>query len=273
MNRFILPGCVIGLTLLTPARAELEPASVASLSPTDLIEYESQPPAVQQLIEEALSLTKKGLTYQFGSNSPENPGMDCSGTVQFTLKEAGVNQVPRSSYTMFKWAEEEGMLVDTRGVTTTEDPVFDPIQPGDLLFWEGTYDTGDRDPPISHVMLYLGRLKEDGRGVVFGASDGRRFRGKRIHGVSVFDWRVPPEGSSSKFVAFGPVPGLVGEEGRPPRSGVEAEISVGSPSENAGEMAGGEASEAPTATAEARPSGGSQKKPFKPLRFLEKVFR
>ena len=57
-------------------------------------------------------------------------------------------------------------------------------------------------------MIYLGTLKEDGRGVVFGASDGRRFRGKKITGVSVFDWKIPSASSPSKFVAFGPVPGL-----------------------------------------------------------------
>jgi hypothetical protein len=60
-------------------------------------------------------------------------------------------------------------------------------------------------------MIYLGTLKADGKGVVFGASDGRRFRGKKITGVSVFDWRVPPSSSTSKFVGFAPIPDLVKE--------------------------------------------------------------
>ncbi|HRQ90809.1 MAG TPA: hypothetical protein PLA50_18615, partial [Bacteroidia bacterium] len=39
-------------------------------------------------------------------------------------------------------------------------------------------------------------------------SDGRRYRGKRISGVSVFDWEVPKEDSDSKFVGYGPIPGF-----------------------------------------------------------------
>jgi hypothetical protein len=101
-------------------------------------------------------------------------------------------------------------------VTSTEDPVFAKLKPGDLLFWEGTYDSGERDPPISHVMIFLGTLKADGKGVMFGASSGRRYRGKTIHGVSVFDWEVPQEDSDSKFVAYGPIPGLRSGRGEDP---------------------------------------------------------
>ena len=100
-------------------------------------------------------------------------------------------------------------------MTTTEDPVFADLKPGDLLFWEGTYETGERLPAISHVMIYLGTLKEDGEGVVFGASSGRRYRGKTIHGVSVFDWDVPDGESKSRFVGFGPIPGLRRDEVKP----------------------------------------------------------
>ncbi|MEM6278852.1 MAG: NlpC/P60 family protein, partial [Verrucomicrobiota bacterium] len=163
---------------------------------------------VQALIREALSLTKRELTYQFGSNSPSNPGMDCSGSVQYALKAAGLEELPRTSFGFYEWALEKGNLTKTPNVYSTEDSVFESLQPGDLLFWTGTYTTTKRDPPISHVMIFLGRLKADGQGVVFGASDGRRFRGKRITGVSVFDWRVPSAESESKFVAFGPIPGF-----------------------------------------------------------------
>lgn len=222
-------ACLVLLPVVSPMRSDaLEKASVASIEPGDLIEYEAQPPEIRRLIEQALSLTERRLTYRFGSNSPEKKGMDCSGTVQFTLESVGVEGVPRSSHTIYRWAEEAGSLVATNGVESTEDPVFEQLKPGDLLFWKGTYDTAKRNPPISHVMIYLGRLREDGNGVVFGASDGRRFRGKRIRGVSVFDWRVPPAGSSSKFVAFGPVPGLAAEAdpGEPPDPGDDS-VRVG----------------------------------------------
>ncbi|MEX2580568.1 MAG: NlpC/P60 family protein [Verrucomicrobiales bacterium] len=212
----LIKSCwVVGLTLLldlSPARAQ--PASVASIEPEELVEYEDQPRRVRELIDYALSLTKQDLSYKYGSNSPRKMGMDCSGTVQHTLAEIGVKGVPRSSYAMFHWAEENGAVTSTAGAASTGDSVFGSLRPGDLVFWEGTYDTGDRDPPISHVMIYLGKLKKDGKGIVFGASSGRRYRGKRIHGVSVFDWRAPSVGSKSKLVGFGAVPGL-----RPPKDG------------------------------------------------------
>ncbi len=210
LNR-IIPCWVIALTLLSLSPVSADPAEVSSIAPQDLVEFEHLSEPVKQLIENALLLTTKNLTYQFGSNSPENHGMDCSGTVQFTLQASGVAEVPRSSHTIYLWAEEQGTLNSTRGVESIDDPVFETLRPGDLLFWEGTYDTAKRNPPISHVMIYLGRLKADGQGVTFGSSDGRHFRRKRNNGVSVFDWKMPRPGSTSKFVAFGRVPGLVSE--------------------------------------------------------------
>lgn len=209
MNYLMKPCWVLGLTLFSLPAFALEAAAVASISPEDLVEFEHQPAAIQELIRNALSLTEKKLTYQFGSNSPGNAGMDCSGAVQFVLKSSGVVDLPRSSFGFYEWALGKGGLTKTEGVHSTEDPVFSELKPGDLLFWTGTYGT-KRNPPISHVMIFLGRLKADGQGVVFGSSDGRYFRGKRINGVSVFDWTVPSSASKSEFVAFGPVPGFEG---------------------------------------------------------------
>ncbi len=208
VRRSIQPSWIFVVTLLSPMAAVAEKVSVASIEPADLVEYETEPEAVKRLIEVSLALTKKPLGYRFGSNSPEKGGMDCSGTVQCALARHGFEKLPRSSWDFYRWVEDSGALVLTPGVTTTEDAVFEQLRPGDLLFWEGSYETVDRDPPISHVMIYLGTLKGDGQGVVFGASEGRRYRGKKIHGVSVFDWTVPKAGSNSKFTGYGPIPGL-----------------------------------------------------------------
>ena len=66
-------------------------------------------------------------------------------------------------------------------------------------------------PPVTHVMMYLGRLKKNDKPVMFGASNGRTFEGKKQNGVSVFDFRMPRKvktGRQSKFVGYGPVPGI-----------------------------------------------------------------
>ncbi len=211
VNFRIIPCWLVALTLLNYSFGYGESASVATISASDLVEYESQPASVKELINTALALTKRKLSYTYGSNSPSNSGMDCSGTVQHTLKLMAEGEVPRSSYGMYHWVKDSGHLVETTGVTETTDTVFTDLKPGDLLFWVGTDTTKGRVPPISHVMVYLGTLKKDGKGVVFGASSGRRYRGKRIHGVSVFDWKVPSKSSKAKFVGYGPVPGLVKE--------------------------------------------------------------
>jgi len=201
------------IATLLPLALTAREASVASIAPTDLVEYETASEPVKTLIDVSLGFTKKNLGYRFGSNSPEKKSMDCSGTVQCILCELGFKDLPRSAWEFYEWAKAADNLVTTPGVTTTEDPVFAKLKPGDLLFWTGTYETSDHDPPISHVMIFLGTLKADGKGVMFGASSGRRYRGKTIHGVSVFDWVVPEEDSDSKFVAYGPVPGLRAEAG------------------------------------------------------------
>lgn len=196
---------------------EAREVAVVSIRPGDLVEYETLSDPVKKLIDVSLGFTTQRLGYRFGSNSPEKKGMDCSGAVQCALGGLGFEELPRSSWDFYQWAKAAGELVPTPGVTSTDDPVFAKLRPGDLLFWQGTYETGDRDPAISHVMIYLGTLKADGKGVMFGASSGRRYRGKTIHGVSVFDWEVPDEDSESKFVAYGPVPGLrKGDEEGPP---------------------------------------------------------
>lgn len=172
------------------------------------MEYEQQPDAVKRVIEASLGLTCKKLAYTFGSDSPKKGGMDCSGTISCVLKSLNLQKVPRTSYTIYHWANNHGNLTKLTHVCNPNHPTLRLIKPGDLVFWEGTYAVKDRTPPISHVMLYLGTLKKDGQGVLFGASSGRRFRGKKIHGVSVFDFKVPSPSSKARLVAFGPIPGI-----------------------------------------------------------------
>src|SRR5947207_15408363 len=49
-----------------------------SLSPDEIVESDSYPPKVRQVIDAGLALTKQNLGYTYGSADPKNGGMDCS---------------------------------------------------------------------------------------------------------------------------------------------------------------------------------------------------
>jgi cell wall-associated NlpC family hydrolase len=201
-----------------------EPAAqnhVASLTTSDLREYEEQPPEVKRLLAQALELTSLNLGYKYGSADPKNGGMDCSGTVYYLLNEAGLKDVPRDASEMYRWVWTKGRF---QAVVSPNDDTFElaRLKPGDLLFWTGTYQI-DRDPPVTHVMIYLGINRHSGRRVMIGASEGRRFGGESRYGVSVFDFTIPgqkrksdPEADASssptptsRFIGYSSIPGLV----------------------------------------------------------------
>lgn len=195
--------------LALPGFAE-DTARVATLATSDLKDFDRQPAAVQRFIAHALALTTQNLAYTYGSCDPKNGGMDCSGTVYYLLQDAGIKDAPRDSGEMYQWVWTDGHFnaVESAKPDSFE---FARLKPGDLLFWTGTYDA-NRDPPVSHVMIYLGINRLTGRRVMAGASDGRRFNGVSRHGVSVFDLelprRAPGDPGTSRFIGYGAIPGL-----------------------------------------------------------------
>lgn len=192
---------------------------VSSLKPDDIREFADQPESIQQLLRYALGLTKKKLGYRYGSCEPANGGMDCSGTVHHILKHHGFKP-PRQANTLYLWVEENGHLRRIRRPPAdVSDPQLADVKPGDLLFWEGTYNVGKRNPPTSHVMIFVGHKKSDGKPVMVGASSGRYYEGKARHGVSLFDFKMPSGKGSSKFVGYGPVPGFEAARKQPNEPG------------------------------------------------------
>lgn len=160
----------------------------------------------------ALELTKRDLTYKYGSADPSNGGMDCSGFVYYVLTQNGVHDVPRDSSQQYIWVRKSGNF---RAVVSRDPGTFelDELKPGDLMFWTGTYNI-ERDPPITHSMIYLGREKGNHRRIMVGASDGRSFDGIQRFGVSIFDFKLskPKADKDTKlsplFVGYGSIPGL-----------------------------------------------------------------
>ena len=183
-----------------------------SLSPEEIEESGNYPSKVRQIIDAGLGLTKQNLGYTYGSADPANGGMDCSGFVYYVLKQNGFPDVPRDSSQQYVWVRKGGNF---KAVVSRKEDSFelDDLKPGDLLFWRGTYNI-DRDPPITHTMIYLGRENRTKKRVMVGSSDGRTYDGKQRWGVSVFDFKMPPPPKSGDakispvFVGYGRIPGL-----------------------------------------------------------------
>ena len=167
---------------------------------------------MRKVIDTALALTTRNLNYKYGSADPESGGMDCSGFIYFVLTQNGVKDVPRDASGQYAWVRKAGKFqaVISRNADTFE---LDDLKPGDLLFWTGTYDV-EKDPPITHTMIYLGREKKTDRRLMVGASDGRTFHDESRYGVGVFDFKLPrsekaaTSGRSPSFVGYGRIPGL-----------------------------------------------------------------
>jgi len=145
--------------------------------------------------------------YKYGSANLKQGGFDCSGAMYYILRKTGF-QPPRTSAAQYDWIKKSGHLTQIpKTVTSLDDPIFKKLKPGDLLFWSHTYKPTDgRTNGITHVQMYLGKEKKDGRQVMIGSSDGRSYRGKRQDGYAVFDFKLPRKESKQKFVGFGPPP-------------------------------------------------------------------
>jgi peptidoglycan DL-endopeptidase CwlO len=188
-------------------------APMATIKPEALREFSEQPPEVQGLIRSSLALTEQNLSYKYGSADPAAGGMDCSGFIYYVLSNAGYKDVPRDSSGQYEWVRKNSNFhaVLSRSGESFE---LNDLRPGDLLFWSGTYKV-DREIPITHVMIYLGKEKSTDKPVMVGATDGRSYNGVRRFGVSVFDFKMPSgqpnkedPGLTAKFEGYASIPGL-----------------------------------------------------------------
>ena len=78
-----------------------------------------------------------GTPYVWGGYSPS--GFDCSGFVSYCLTNSGVRNTGRLT--------AQGLYDICTPVSQSE------AQPGDLIFFTGTYDAG---VPVTHIGIYVG---------------------------------------------------------------------------------------------------------------------
>jgi cell wall-associated NlpC family hydrolase len=196
----------------SPSPLAKKNAPNATITTDEIVGYESYGPEVRKIIETSLALTTQNLGYKYGSADPAAGGMDCSGFVHYVLSKEGMKDVPRDAREQYIWVRKAGKF---QAVLGHSDDTFElsDLKPGDLLFWSGTYNV-DRDPAITHTMIYLGREKATNHRIMVGASDGRTYKGQSRFGVSVFDFKVSRLGAKTDdkagpvFVGYGRIPAL-----------------------------------------------------------------
>jgi len=203
--KIIFVSLIFSLTSACAETFDKNTAITSSIGVQELQGYRDYPANVKKLVDHALALSQKHLTYKYGSANPAEGGMDCSGTIYYLLRSLKIDDVPRQSDQIYDWVWKKGRFYAVNG-HDTHSFEFSHLRPGDLLFWSGTY-TVHRDPPVTHVMMYLGVDKQNEM-LMFGSSDGRSYRHTRMNGVSVFDFKLPQEHSKSRFLGYSCIPQL-----------------------------------------------------------------
>lgn len=212
--RHLLSAAFFGACLLAPGQPPAGKGNYgkpARITTAELKEFDGLPDDRKKLIRKAIEVASESpwLPYLFGGSAPKDGGFDCSGAMFYVLTEAGL-EPPRTSANLFLWLKDNLRLVEPgEAARSLDTPDFKDLQPGDLLFWGGTYAPSDgRKVNITHVALYLGHEKKDGNAVMINATDGRSYRGVKANGYGVYDFRLPREGSKAVFMGYGTPPGI-----------------------------------------------------------------
>ena len=139
---------------------------------------------------EVLRLSGEGVEYNERWTPPgtaRSEAMDCSNTVKWLYASTAGLVLPRTASDQYEELRERGRI---RRVAADSGGLRKDLNPGDLLFWENTYRP-KRKPPITHVMVYLGR--DDAGRMRMAGSQGSR-------GVDVYTFR--PEVSYGGYTWF-----------------------------------------------------------------------
>jgi len=167
---------------------------------------------------ETRNLAAQGICYD-GSWRPDGEShrweMDCSNTTRYLYEVTAGIRLPRTASDQYYYLHLQDKAWD---VPMTASGFADTsflrgnLKPGDLLFWENTYRP-ERQPPITHVMIYLG-TDARGRWLMAGSQGSKGFYNRRHSGpdVYVFDPTRAVGGYTTwlglvhhhgRFVAFG----------------------------------------------------------------------
>jgi len=102
--------------------------------------------------------------------------MDCSNAVRWLHREHRGEMLPRTSSDQYEHFRRRGKFQRAK---PDANRLMRTLRRGDLLFWEHTYRPV-RKPPVTHVMMYLGRDPQ-GRMWMAGSQGSR--------GVGIYEFR------------------------------------------------------------------------------------
>jgi len=149
-----------------------------ALAPKPTASSEEKARAYYDARQSVIEASKKyeGTPYRYGGIT--NKGLDCSGFIYLSFKDALGVTVPRSTNGLHSWAEKIS---------------FDDAQPGDLIFFKT-----DRSGNITHVGLYLGERRfihsasqGEKRGVIYSSLD-EKYWAKALAGAGRAFPETPP---------------------------------------------------------------------------------
>jgi cell wall-associated NlpC family hydrolase len=150
-------------------------------------------PSAQVIESKARWLESQGIRYAGNWVPPgESRGwaMDCSNAVRWFHRELWGRELPRTASDQYLHFRKQGKFKRARPDAAN---LAKRLRPGDFLFWEHTYKPR-RKPPVTHVMMYLGR-DASGRMWMAGAQSSR--------GVRVYEFRPQSKmGSYNWFLWF-----------------------------------------------------------------------
>jgi cell wall-associated NlpC family hydrolase len=114
-----------------------------------------------RFLQQARALANEGIDYDDEWRPPGESHrwtMDCSNTTRYLYRVTAGIELPRTASDQYYYLHLQGKAWDVpqtaSGFADTEF-LRQNLKPGDLLFWENTYRP-ERQPPITHVMVYLG---------------------------------------------------------------------------------------------------------------------
>lgn len=147
----------------------------------------------------ATELASRGISYG-GAYVPAGEGapwrMDCSNAARYLLRTTRGVELPRTASEQYRFVQQRGKVKRVGGLfggVPDTDWWARRLQPGDLLFWEHTYKP-KRKPPVTHVMVYLGRDAQ-GKLLMAGAQNSR--------GVGIYQLRPHvPYGGHGGFLGL-----------------------------------------------------------------------